>query len=48
MGEGIRNSHSIYDLYYLILARRNDGVLVTNDGPLANIAKELRIEVCFE
>jgi predicted nucleic acid-binding protein len=48
LGEGIRSNHSIYDMYYLILARRNDGILVTNDAPLAKIAKELRIEVCFE
>jgi len=46
LGEGIKNNHSIYDMYYSVLARRNDAVLITNDGPLAEICKKLNIEVC--
>ena len=46
LGEGIKNNHSIYDMYYLVLTRRNDAVLITNDGPLADICNKLRIDVC--
>jgi len=46
LAEGIKNNHSIYDMYYSVLARRNDAVLITNDGPLAEICKKLNIEVC--
>ena len=46
LAEGIKNSHSIYDMYYSVLARRNDAILITNDGPLAEICKKLNIEVC--
>jgi len=47
LGEGIKSNHSIYDMYYAILARRNDAVLITNDGPLSKICSELRIGICF-
>jgi len=46
LAEGIKNNHSIYDMYYSILARRNDAILITNDGPLADMCKKLNIEVC--
>ncbi len=46
LAEGIRNNHSIYDMYYSVLARRNDAVLITNNGPLAEICKKLNIDVC--
>ncbi len=46
LAEGIRNNHSIYDMYYSVLTRRNDAVLITNDGPLAEICKKLNIHVC--
>ncbi len=46
LAEGIKNNHSIYDMYYSVLARRNDAILITNDGPLADICKKLNIEVC--
>jgi predicted nucleic acid-binding protein len=48
LGEGIRNNHSIYDMYYSVLARRNDALLITNDGPLADICKKLNIPFCYE
>jgi predicted nucleic acid-binding protein len=47
LGEGIKNSHSIYDMFYAILARRNEGVLITNDKELADICKKLKIEICI-
>jgi len=47
LGEGIKNNHSVYDMYYAVLARRNDAILITNDGPLAKICKELKIEICY-
>ena len=48
LGEGIKNNHSIYDMYYAVLARRNDALLITNDGPLADICEELNISYCYE
>ena len=47
LGEGIKNNHSVYDMYYAVLSRRNDAILITNDGPLAKICKELKIEICY-
>ena len=46
LGEGIKNNHSIYDLYYFVLARRNDATLITNDGPLASMCREQKISIC--
>ncbi len=45
LGEGIKNAHSIYDLYYAVLARRNDALLLTNDEQLNRICKKLNIAV---
>jgi predicted nucleic acid-binding protein len=42
-GEGIKNDHPVYDMYYAVLARRNNGILITNDGDLAKICKKLKI-----
>lgn len=47
IGEGIRNDHSIYDMYYAVLARRNDAILITNDGDLAQIGENMGITVCY-
>ena len=41
--ESIRNRHSVYDMLYLVLARRNNAVLVTADSDLAKICKRQRI-----
>jgi predicted nucleic acid-binding protein len=46
-GEGAKNGHSIYDMYYAIIARRNNGILVTNDTDLAKICKKLKIEYAY-
>jgi len=45
LGEGIKNAHSIYDMYYAVLARRNDATLITNDSKLSLICNKLNIEV---
>jgi len=47
LGEGIRNNHSIYDMYYAVVTRRNEAKLITNDGPLADICKKLKIGYCY-
>jgi predicted nucleic acid-binding protein len=46
LAEGIKYNHSIYDMYYAILARRNDGKLLTKDKDLANICKKMKVEYC--
>jgi predicted nucleic acid-binding protein len=48
LAEGIKNNHTIYDMYYAVLTRRNDATLITNDGPLAKLGKKLHIDVCFK
>lgn len=45
LGEAIKNNHSVYDMLYAVLARRNDAVLMTNDKTLSQVCKRLRIEV---
>ncbi len=46
LGEGIRNNHSIYDMCYFVLARRNNATLMTHDGQLLKICKKLNISIC--
>jgi predicted nucleic acid-binding protein len=38
--EAIRLDYSVYDMLYLILARRHEAVLLTCDGPLNTIAEK--------
>lgn len=47
LGEGIKHNHSIYDMYYAVLARRNDATLITNDKALFELCSELKISVCY-
>ncbi|MBN2735918.1 MAG: type II toxin-antitoxin system VapC family toxin [Spirochaetales bacterium] len=47
LGEGIKNSHSIYDMYYLVLARRNDATLITNDNRLVEFCKQFKVSYCY-
>ena len=44
--EGIKNSHSVYDMFYLVTARRNNGTLITNDSILAGICRKNHVQVC--
>jgi predicted nucleic acid-binding protein len=46
-GEGVKNKHPVYDMYYAVAARRNDGMLITNDGDLAKICKKLSIKYLY-
>lgn len=46
LAEGMKNNHSIYDMYYAVLARRNDATLITNDGALAKVCEKLSIDIC--
>lgn len=42
--ESIRIDHSVYDVLYLTIARRNGAILITQDKKLKDIARELGIE----
>jgi len=44
--EGVKNNHSIYDMFYLVTAKRNDAVLITCDSVLIEICKKNKIQVC--
>jgi predicted nucleic acid-binding protein len=44
LGESIKYKHPSYDLFYAILARRNDGKLITNDSDLEEICNKMKIE----
>lgn len=44
LGESIKNCHSAYDMFYAVLARRNDSGLVSNDKELIKVAKKMKIE----
>ncbi len=44
--EGIKNNHSIYDMLYMVVARRNDGILLTKDSVLTTICKNNNIQLC--
>ena len=43
--EGIRLGHSIYDMFYLVLARHNGAALLTTDKRLKALAKSLGVSV---
>jgi predicted nucleic acid-binding protein len=45
--EGINNNHSAYDMFYFVIARRNDGTLITNDAALHVICKNNNVNVYF-
>lgn len=44
LGESIKNKHSAYDMFYAVLARRNDASLVSNDKDLISISKKMKVE----
>jgi len=45
LNEGMRMKHSVYDLLYLVIARRNGAILLTQDKKLKKIAKEAGVEI---
>ena len=44
---GLKNQHSIYDMLYMVTARRNSALLITNDSVLAAICKKNHIQICY-
>ncbi len=44
LGESIKYAHTVYDFLYLITTRRNDGVFLSKDKKLLELAKKLRIK----
>ncbi|MDR2595696.1 MAG: type II toxin-antitoxin system VapC family toxin, partial [Treponema sp.] len=44
--EAINNNHSVYDMFYMVTARRHAGTLVTNDSTLAAVCKKNHVQVC--
>jgi predicted nucleic acid-binding protein len=47
VGEGINQEHSIYDMFYAILARKRKGILLTNDGKLTKVCDALGVKYIF-
>ena len=45
--EGAKNNHPIYDMLYMITARRNGGILITNDSVLAAICRKNHVPLCY-
>ncbi len=45
LAEGTKGGHSVYDMLYAALARRNDAVLITNDKALADISRKMRVSI---
>jgi predicted nucleic acid-binding protein len=46
-GESVKNKHPVYDIFYAVIARRNDGILITNDGDLVKVCKKLNVKYCY-
>lgn len=42
--EAMRTRHPAYDLFYLVLARRNNAGILTRDKKIMHLAKEMRIQ----
>ncbi len=47
LGEGIKHHHAVYDMFYIVLARRHDATLVTNDSALSELCKKLNVACIF-
>ncbi len=43
--EAVNSNHSVYDMFYLVLARRQYAVLFTRDRKMKAIAEEMGIKV---
>lgn len=46
--EAVRQSHSVYDLFYLTLARRNAATLLTADRKLSELCERMGINCTCE
>ena len=45
--EGANNKHSVYDMFYMVVARKYDAVLLTDDFDLARICRKNGVEVVY-
>jgi predicted nucleic acid-binding protein len=45
LSESLRTGHSAYDLFYLVVARRNNAGLLTKDKKMTAIARALKVTV---
>jgi predicted nucleic acid-binding protein len=45
LSEAIRFKHPAYDMFYLVLARRNGAYILSRDKKLIKIAKEIGVDV---
>ncbi len=41
--ESVKYRHPVYDLFYLVLARRQNAILLTNDEKMKKLAKDMKI-----
>jgi predicted nucleic acid-binding protein len=41
--EALNNDHPVYDCVYVVCARRNAGILLTNDKRLGHLCDELKV-----
>jgi len=44
-GESIKNKHPAYDIFYLVLARRYNAMLITKDKKMSKIALEMKLSL---
>jgi predicted nucleic acid-binding protein len=44
-GESIKNNHPVYDVFYLVLARRHNAMLITKDKKMTKIALEMKLSL---
>jgi predicted nucleic acid-binding protein len=42
-----QNKHPVYDMFYVVLARKNNGILVTNDRDLTKICEKMGVQYCY-
>ncbi|MEW5815317.1 MAG: type II toxin-antitoxin system VapC family toxin [Spirochaetota bacterium] len=42
LAEGIKNRHPVYDMFYVVLVRRNDGKIISNDKKVKELCKKLK------
>ncbi len=45
LSESICHNHPVYDLLYMIAARRTSATLISNDKKMTDLAKKLRINI---
>lgn len=43
LSESLRQGHSVYDMFYLVLARRHDAILLTGDRRLRELCRKMGV-----